>query len=123
MESNLGPIEFCCDAPPYFIVQACRQLGIHDPEDVGWHRAKSPVPRSPAPGLRLPGIEALRKLLDKPGVEHCLCGGPAPRLDKCTFTLSSGREVNYLIGQCVACQAIFWDEADSIVAAPSEEGK
>jgi len=120
MSENLGPIDVSCDAPPYFIVQACRQLGMRDPEDVGWHRA-SHTRAAAAGGLRLPGIQALRKLLDKPVAEHCPCGGPIPRLDRCTFTLSSGREVNYMIGQCVACQAIFWDEVDNVVTAPSDD--
>jgi hypothetical protein len=119
MEDNLGPIDLCCDSPPYFIVQACRQLGIHTPEDVAWFR----VPTVSPTRARLAGSQALRKLLGmaNPPGNGCVCGQPLPRLDKCTFTLSSGREVNYLIGQCDQCLAIYWDGGESTVAPSASE--
>jgi hypothetical protein len=36
MSNQLGPIDVCCDAPPYPIVKACAQLGFLMPEDVRW---------------------------------------------------------------------------------------
>lgn len=36
MSKRWGSIEFYCDAPPYPVVQACRQIGLQAPEDVRW---------------------------------------------------------------------------------------
>ncbi len=123
MEENLGPIELSCDAPPYFIVQACRQLGVNDPEDVPWHRlsALSAAPVSPSKS-RLPGLEALKRVLDlrRSSSHQCACGQPLPRLDGCTFTLSTGRDVHYIIGQCTKCHCVFWEEGTVPVTAPGE---
>ncbi len=38
MSSRLGPLEVECDAPPYSVVCACRDLGLQSPEDVRWRR-------------------------------------------------------------------------------------
>jgi hypothetical protein len=42
---------------------------------------------------------------------HCLCGQVLPRLDKCAFTLLSGKELHYFLGQCKRCRTVFWEEA------------
>src|SRR5260370_38040310 len=31
-------LDSTCDSPPYAIVQACRRIGVHNPEDVPWCR-------------------------------------------------------------------------------------
>jgi hypothetical protein len=41
MFTSLGPIDVCCEAPEYPIVEACKQLGFRSPWDVRWlHRSR-----------------------------------------------------------------------------------
>jgi hypothetical protein len=111
MSNRLGPIEIQCDAPPYGIVRACRRLGVRAPEDVRWFR----VGQVPVRPLRW--TEVLRqpwKLFlggtTQPDAGSCPCGADLPRLERCTFTLASGKTKAYRIGQCRRCQTIFWEE-------------
>jgi hypothetical protein len=113
MSERLGPMEIECDSPSYSIVSACQKLGFYSPEDVRWCR------------LSHAGIPAThwRELLRRPWQfllggsksteKACFCGLALPALEMCTFTLISGKEVTYVIGQCSRCHAIFWDEARS----------
>jgi len=105
-------IEIHCDAPPYSIVQACRMIGMANPEDVRWERLGHY--RTVQPGrleLFNPltwkvffGIGELKEM-------GCTCGRDLPRLEKYTFTLITAVEVHYLLGQCPRCHTIFWEEA------------
>ncbi len=103
MSGRFGPLEVRCDAPPYAIVRGCRMAGLSDPEDVAWYRLSRPAPSRP-PSWRSflgGGAEPARK---------CVCGAGLPELAKYQFTLASGREASYLIGQCAQCGTIFWEE-------------
>jgi len=35
-----------CDAPPHTIVQACRALGFHSPEDLRWCQIDRSLPQT-----------------------------------------------------------------------------
>jgi hypothetical protein len=115
MAKRSRPLQIECDAPSYAIVQACQRLGFHAPEDVRWCR------------LSHHGRQRVdwRQLLRRPwrflqemarsSARTCFCGGPLPALEMCTFTLISGKEIPYFMGQCNRCHAIFWDESPSLV--------
>jgi hypothetical protein len=105
-----GPLEIDCDAPPYSIVRACTRIGIRTPEDVRW--------------CRLGGLQEVagswRELIRHPwklfgGAKSapgkaCFCGHTVPRMDEFTFTMISGTERSYLLGQCDQCRTVFWEE-------------
>jgi hypothetical protein len=111
MSNRLGPIEIQCDAPPYGIVRACRRLGVRAPEDVRWVR----LGRFPAPSVRWTDVLRqpwkLFQAMGQADERSCPCGEALPRLERCTFTLASGKVKAYHIGQCRRCQTVFWEEA------------
>src|SRR5437868_12536342 len=111
MASQLGPIEIHCDAPSYSIVAACRQLGFRQPEDVAWYRLHHFI-NGQYDQWRSFDFQALKTLLgwQRPKRESCICGQPLPETEMYTFTLLSGTQVSYFIGQCRHCRTIFWDE-------------
>ena len=109
MSSQLGPIDISCDAPPYPIVRAGRRIGLESPEDVRWCRVH-------------PGLETLSLTGDVSGWKSlfglggrgknaCTCGQPLPVLEKYTFTFLSGQQASYLLGQCLRCRTVYWNEA------------
>jgi len=108
-ESESVDIE--CDAPPYPIVHACRGLGFRTPEDVRWCHA-SPILRRPVPAESVFSIHGWKSLFARPEPKGpaCSCGQELPHLDSYTFTLLSGKEVRYLLGQCNRCFAMHWKE-------------
>jgi hypothetical protein len=112
MSSKLWPIELTCDAPPYHIVQACYRIGIESAEDVRWCRVSN---MGGAPGgwrqlLAFPPWGTLSRA-NQPGDATCSCGRPLPRLEPYTFTLITGKEISYLLGQCGHCHTVYWDDA------------
>ena len=111
MFNRSNAIDICCDAPSYPIVQACRSIGIVDPEDVRWCRVSN-LQNGPSV-MELFRPSTWKSMLGKnePRNANCFCGQGLPRLEKSTFTFSSGRKVEYLIGQCRRCRAIFWEES------------
>jgi hypothetical protein len=111
MLKRLGPIDVNCDAPSYMIVQACRQLAMQSPEDVRWCRMRHFL------GARngRKGLDLLRpwKMFRESGAAMemgCFCGEKPPVLTLHIFTLSSGKELSYYLGQCSRCRTIFWEE-------------
>jgi hypothetical protein len=111
MSSQLGPIDICCDSPPYAIVQACRHLHFQSPEDVRWLRMS--VYRNGQEGGHQDPSLPLWKMLwssGKPADRTCTCGAPLPELILYLFTFNSGKKAAYLLGQCNRCRTIFWDE-------------
>jgi len=109
MFSQLGPIDVCCDAPAYAIVEACSQVGFEFPLDVRWTRM-SHFLASAGGGMgslswKLFGAisESKQKL--------CNCGQRLPLLEKYTFMFASEKLADFLLGQCVRCHAIYWEEA------------
>ena len=112
MFNHLYPIEIDCDAPPYPFVQACLMIGLQSPEDVRWCRLRH-LHQLPNQRLELFKIQTWKSLLgmSEPNHSTCTCRAPLPKLERYTFTCLSGREVDYFIGQCAKCRAIFWEEA------------
>lgn len=108
MAERLGPIDFTCDSPPYYIVRACTRVGIATPEDVRWCRMSRYL--NPATGGVWPPWKAVVGLAAA-GEKTCTCKRALPLLERCTFTLASGRQVSYYLGQCPGCHAVYWEEA------------
>src|SRR5438552_3190656 len=106
MPNRLGPLEVNCDAPPYNIVRACHMIGIRAPEDVRWSRFSRFVNTRAGRGENLRHL-SWRTLLGMAQSENrcCTCGQKLPVLERYTFTLISGKEAFYLIGQCSRCLA------------------
>ena len=113
MSNRLGPLDVRCDAPSYKIVQACRKVGIRNPEDVRWVRM-SHFLTEPPPWKGLFHYETWKQILARtpPGERTCSCGHALPLLEKVIFTFTSGDEVTYLIGQCNACRTVFWEDEE-----------
>jgi len=97
-----------CDAPSYAIVHACQRVGLETPEDVRWCRV-SHLRKSA--GNRRTWGSMLGLAEGREG--KCHCGQQLPKLEKYTFTLISGKELNYYLGQCRGCRTIFWEEASA----------
>lgn len=104
-------LEIDCDSPPYAIVQACRELGFHAPEDVRWcqtrHAYLTPSKRREGQLARL--VKFLFRS-PKPQRTGCACHRQLPHLVKCTFTWTSVREQAILLGQCRRCRTMYWQE-------------
>lgn len=108
MSNDLGMLNFECDAPPYPIVRACRKLGLRAPEDVRWSR-KCHHKRSASWIHYLTAWSHL--LAREPEAEPaCNCGQPLPILESYSFTFQSGEQIDYEIGQCAHCRAIYWEK-------------
>jgi hypothetical protein len=118
MSSRLGPIDIDCDAPPYRIVEACERLGFVSPLDVRWYR----ISRFPSAQDRRPrrafGFHLWNSFFRvRPSEEKtCTCGQPLPRIENYTFTFSSRRHAQYLVGQCRRCWTIYWDETATVTS-------
>ena len=112
MSSRLGPLEVDCDAPPYTVVSACRELGLESPEDVRWQRvSRFHQRRETLTSIFGPGSWA-SLLGGRNGHDSkCSCGHALPALESCTFLFRSGKTKAYLLGQCGRCRTIFWEEA------------
>jgi hypothetical protein len=111
MDPRSSTSEWECDSLPYPLVRACRKIGLRDPEDVRWCRlshVQNPRPRW-RDLFRLGTWKVLLGLRE-PGPMHCCCGLPLPLLERYTFTLKSGRQEYFLLGQCETCRAIYWEE-------------
>lgn len=111
MSSSLGPIEMCCDAPPYPVVRACRHIHFQTPEDVRWLRMSAF--RTWRDSRQHEAPSQFWKTLwkrDKSVAGTCTCGEPLPELRLAVFTFETGVQVSYLLGQCSRCRTIFWDE-------------
>jgi len=104
-------VDLDCDAPPYPIVRACRGLGFRTPEDVRWCHV-GPALRQPAPPEGVFNLQAWKSFFGKAGPKgpSCSCGQELPRLESYTFTLLSGKEIRFLLGQCQRCSAMYWKE-------------
>jgi hypothetical protein len=110
MSKQLGPIEVCCDAPPYCVVRACRGVGIRSPEDVRWLRMSTFRGRSPghARGV-VCYLRALFRGASQPASRTCTCGRALPELGTTVVAVDEGEQVAYLLGQCARCRTVFWD--------------
>jgi hypothetical protein len=109
MAESLGSIYLCCDAPSYPIVKACQDLGFRSPLDVRWARlSQANEDTVKAHGLLTSlawGLLIGRGALPD---RTCICGAPLLPLQRHTFLLTPGRQVDYLLTQCFRCHTIFW---------------
>ncbi len=112
MSGQLGPMEIRCDAPPYSVVRASAGLRFQSPLDVPWyHRARFRASHDGGTGdFTVPGWKQFVHL-GQQGRTTCRCGQPLPVLEEYRFRFASAREARYLLGQCVRCRAMFWQEA------------
>jgi hypothetical protein len=110
MADRLGVLEISCDAPPYPIVRACREIGINDPEDVRWCRLGR-FHRRPIGWRELLRRGDWQALLcfRPPRRNLCSCGRAVPLLNTYRFALSTGEEVDYALAQCCHCRTVFWE--------------
>jgi hypothetical protein len=109
---QLGPIDVCCDAPPYPVVQACSQIGFDSPEDYRWrrmsqHRGANAAMRHIAKFAPWNVFLAGNAL--QTGM--CNCGQLLPAMACFIFTLDTGQEISYSLGQCSRCHTVYWEEA------------
>jgi hypothetical protein len=108
MQKQLGPIEIACDAPSYGIVRSCTELGFENPLDVRWLRLDHVIGgRDPSKQRAVHAWTAALRLI-RPTEPTCSCGQALPLVERCTFILRSGIQVDYLLGQCQRCKTIFW---------------
>lgn len=112
MAEQVGPMEVCCDAPPYAIVRACREVGFRTPEDVRWNRMSYfLISQAVRRGYLHPMSWKLLPSVSTAELKRCSCGEVLPNLEGYTFTLSSGEELLYFLGQCPRCRSIFWEKS------------
>ena len=110
MPDQVGPIGINCDAPSYGIVRACAELGYETPLDVRWLHLDGAADRGPAKNFL-----AVRAWMPALGLHRktertCSCGHTLPTLERCTFILRAGIQVDYLLGQCCRCKTMFWQQ-------------
>jgi hypothetical protein len=110
MSSSLGPIDIVCDAPPYSIVRAGRGLGFYSPEDVRWCRL-STFRSDHESRWELLNPLNWKAALGGGRAITCSCGQELPLMERYVFTYGTGAQAVYLLGQCVRCHSIFWEEA------------
>jgi hypothetical protein len=108
MSNSLGPLEICCDAPPFDVVRACGRLGFHSPLDVRWCRMSHFLADKGGPfgSCLWEWVFAAVGSREKP----CTCGEPLPTLEQYAITLACNQVADYLLGQCPLCRTIFWEE-------------
>jgi len=111
MSSQLGPIDVDCDALSYPIVRACTGLGFRNPLDVRWCQMSQFLNESNEGAGFFSSVSWLLFLnRNQPRAKTCTCGEPLPTLDQFKFQFPSGRQVEYLLGQCARCNTMFWEE-------------
>jgi hypothetical protein len=112
MSNRPQPLEIDCDAPPYSIVRACHRIGIRSPEDVRWCRLRHAPGRRPGRPRELFNLQAWKAFLGIDEAERpaCSCGQALPKMEMYTFTLLSGRQRHYFLGQCARCLCVYWEE-------------
>jgi hypothetical protein len=122
MFNSLGPIDIKCDAPLYCIVKACRKLGYQSPLDVRWCRTSHFLGCLRETGG---GFHPWRWLFGgslNPKTT-CTCGEPLPKAKNCICTFQSRKECHYLLGQCLRCRTMYWEEVSVPSRTETESGK
>ncbi|MGE3807483.1 MAG: hypothetical protein AB7K24_22700 [Gemmataceae bacterium] len=105
MENPLAGVIGDCDAPPFDVVVASRDVGFDRPADFRWCRMR---PR-PQASVWLP--ESIRNWLRLRAQKRCsTCAEDCPDLKRCVFD-RAGQLFSYVMGQCPRCHTIYWDEA------------
>jgi hypothetical protein len=87
-------------------------IGFKSPEDVRWSRLSQAISEH-TDGREGIKDRSWRSVLgmSQPENRNCTCGQRLPLLEQYTFTLISGKQTSYLIGQCGHCLAMYWQEA------------
>jgi hypothetical protein len=102
-------LELECDAPPYYIVQACCHIGMERPEDVRWLETSHVLARQ---GWHSPRRASKRwnDLMEGDAGDGlmCSCGAQFPELSRYKFTFNDGGTAFYSFGQCPRCQTVYW---------------
>jgi hypothetical protein len=112
MSNQLGPLEVFCDAPPYPVVQACSQVGFDAPEDCRWrHMSHHNGAHASLRQLAKLAPWNIFQTTDPRGKTLCGCGENLPSLACFIFTLDTGQEIAYSLGQCSRCRTVYWEEA------------
>ncbi len=114
MSTSFGPIDIDCDALPYPIVEACNRLGFRSAPDVRWCHM-SHFQNTQDLGANVIGGFAWLLPFHKSRSRNksCTCGNPLPTLEQFRFMFPSGKQDDYLLGQCYRCNTIFWEEVSS----------
>jgi hypothetical protein len=110
MIMQLHPVTVHRDAPPEPLVEGCEQLGMVQSPSVRWsrvNRSESQRRRWLAPVAARLGLTG--EAVSKPKQVACDCGQQMIWLLKYRFTLDTGEQLDYRIGQCERCQTIHWD--------------
>jgi hypothetical protein len=117
MYSHFGTIDVACDAPPHSVAEVCRELGFLAPLDVRWCRMSNFNGGPRANGGALRALLSLFSGRSDTSRKNCTCGKPLPEMTRYTCTFESGKQAHYLLGQCLRCRTMFWEEA----SAPSRK--
>jgi hypothetical protein len=112
MFNQLGPLEIVCNAPEYYIVRACRDLGFQEPEDVRWCRMNDTL-KAQASRQEPAALQSWKLFwgMNQRQPQVCQCGLELPDPEQYTFQLRSGTVLTYWLCQCRRCRAIFWENA------------
>ena len=100
------------DLPPAPIVEACERIGFLGSKDVGWSKVSTLHSSRSGWFTRLANRVAASR--QYPGAAkcpeiECTCGEHYVLLLKYRFTLDTGAQLDYRIGQCERCGTIHWD--------------
>jgi len=110
MSQQLGPIDICCDAPPYPVVRACSQIGIETPEDVRWCQLNQSL-SVPAAWRHIAQFAPWNVFLPANQTDVlCNCGGRMPGLRQYTFTFNNDDELCLALVQCPRCRTVYWED-------------
>jgi hypothetical protein len=108
MIMQLEPLPY--DLPPAPIVEACERIGFLRSQDVGWSKVSKLLSKRSGWFDHL----VTRFMANRPSPSRCReivcsCGEHFVLLLKYRFTLDTGEQIDYRIGQCERCQTIHWD--------------
>jgi hypothetical protein len=110
VSKQLGPIDISCDSPPYWVVQACHDIGVRAPEDVRWLRMSAFRCLRPVPARTV--MDFVTALFRSPAIDpaiSCTCGARLPELNSTLIVVEGGETTAYRLGQCGRCRTVFWD--------------
>lgn len=120
MSIQLKPLEICCDAPPYSVVEACEWCGFDSPLDVPWWRLSRLFNGEVQHNSNFFRLWRWLFGRSRPKKYSCICGQPLHNLKYFAFNTVS-QKGDYLIGQCHRCRTIFWDATVPVPAWLKED--
>jgi hypothetical protein len=106
---NTSKLEWDCPPPP--VMEGCERIGIIAASAGGWSRVSEVgTLRSGWLGHLATRFSSNRGHAGKRREAACTCGEHIVLLVKYRFTLDTGEQLDYWIGQCERCQTILWDD-------------